>query len=709
MRLHRLAFTALILAAPARAADESSLKLIPADASFYSTSLRLGEQMDAFLKSNAYAKLRELPAAKFLADHIRQEAGKPDTPAWQMTQLLKDPANRELAEVLADLPRREIFIYGGPNWARLMPVLLDANWAQQFAPFKAMISGQDPSKSQFRAILHVFNAAADKIEFPDLIIGFKISKSVAATAQLKRLETVLNQLTANVAPLKGRVKRTKVAGADALTFSVDGSMVPLDQIPWSDIEEHEGDYQKLRVRLKTLTLTVSLLVKDDYLLLTVGPHAGVAEALGRGPALSTRPELAPVVKFADRNPVAISYISRALVAGSSTSGENVIGMLDMIKDGLDKAPLSEARRVAIEKDLKKLVTQVTANLPKPGALVGFSFLSDRGQESYSYNYAALGAAAATPKPLTIVDHLGGSPLIAVAGRENDPTPGYLELVKWLKIIYGHLDAAGKELAPEQVYTQFQQGMEMVLPYLKKFDEITGGQFFPALGEGETALVLDAKWTSKKWFEGFDQKGKDLPLLEIGIVRTVTDAAKLLKAFQAYRDLANEVMAKANDFGANLPEGGLPKPQSKSVSGGTVYYWPLPPAGQDKQVQPNVALSDKLFTFSLSVKHSERLLAPTPLTIDGGPLTEKRPVLSAALVNYAGFFGAIRPWVENLALPLALEQMPDNAPPGLGKKDIPAQVKTVLDVLGCLRTYTSVTYREGDATVTHSELVIRDLK
>jgi hypothetical protein len=713
MRLHRLAFAlaVVVLSTPARAADpapDSSLKLIPADASFYSTSLHLGEQMEVFLKSNAYAKLRALPAAKLAAQHIREAGGKPDNPFGQMMQMLKDPANAELAALLTDMPRQEIFIYGGPGWARLVPILLDANWAQQIAPLKALISGQDQNKAQARAMLQVFNDSADKIDFPEMVIGFKLSSAAPAIAQIKRLEVLLTQLVAKNAQLKGRVKRTKVAGADALTFSVDGSMVPLDQIPWSDIEEQESQFQKLRVRLKTLTLAVSLLVKDDYLLVTVGPHAGTAETLGRSPKLMDLPELAPVAKFADRKLVSIGYLSKALAAGSSTTGENFLGMLDTIKDGLDKVGLSERRRLAIEKDLKRLVTEFTAMLPKPGAAVAVSFHSDRGQESYVYNYGT-NPGTATPAPLTILDHLGGSPLIAVAGRDNDPTPGYRYLVTWLKIIHGHLDGAAKELAPEDLYRQFHDGMEMALPFLKKFDDITANQFMPAHGAGEAAFVIDAKWSSKKWFEGFDQMDKNLPMLEIGMVRSLADGAKLLKAFQAYRELVNEVMAKARELGAPIPEGDMPKPQSKKVAAGTAYFWPLPPFGQDDQVQPNVGLSDKLFAFSLSIKHTDRLMTKTPLTIDGGPLAENRPVLSGAMVNFAGFVKAIRPWIEQFALPMALEQMPDDAPPGVTKKELPAQVKTVLDVLGCLRTFTSVTYKEGDVTVTHSEMVIRDLK
>ena len=713
MRLHRLALAAFVLAAPVRAADpgpdSSSLRLIPADAAFYSTSLRLGEQMQRFLSSNAYAKLKALPAAKLAVEHIRQAVSDPNSPPGQMMKLLQDPANKELADLLVDLVKQEIFIYGGSGWTDLLPLLNDINYANMTASFQAGISSQDPSEFQKRALLQTLNDSADKIAFPEFVIGFKLSKTAPATAQLKRLEDLLNKVTANT-PLKGRVKRVQVGGADALTVTVDSSLVPMDKIPWGQLEQQEGQYQKLRRRLKSLTLAVSLMVKDDYLLLTVGPTPQVAAKLGSGATLASRSELAPLAKFADRKMVSISYYSRAMAETFGTKPEQIDSLVTMAKDGLDKLPLPENRRTAIDKDLKKMADEVKATLPKPGGGLGFAFLSDRGQESYSYNYSVY-PNGVTPKRLGILEHLGGSPLIAVAGRVGDPTPGYKMLAKWIKTIYGHADAVASDLAPA-VQQSFQQGLDMVGPFIKKFDDITGNQFLPALGEGEMALVIDAKWTSKQWFRELDQNGKSLPMPELGIVRTVADGDKLLKAFQSYRELIGEIMSKANDFGANMPEGGLPKPETKKLGAGTAYFWSLsklPDNPFDKQVQPNVGLSDKLFVFSLSIKDTDRLMTPTPLKLDGGPLADNRPVLAAGVVDFGGMVQAMRPWIEQMALPAILQQMPENMPPGVGKKDIPPQVKTVLDVLGCLRTFTSVTYRDGTVTVTHSEMVIKDLQ
>src|SRR4051812_37019791 len=64
--------------APAPAADPAaktgtSLDLVPADAAFYTASLRNREQLDAVLKSKAYAALRELPAVKEALGKVQEE------------------------------------------------------------------------------------------------------------------------------------------------------------------------------------------------------------------------------------------------------------------------------------------------------------------------------------------------------------------------------------------------------------------------------------------------------------------------------------------------------------------------------------------------------------------------------------------------------------------------------------------------------------
>src|SRR5207253_2706458 len=170
----------------------------------------------------------------------------------------------------------------------------------------------------------------------------------------------------------------------------------------------------------------------------------------------------------------------------------------------------------------------------------------------------------------------------------------------------------------------------------------------------------------------------------GAVRTVNDSALLLKSLEAYRALANDVMAKAREFGAPIPEGGIPPAQSKKLASGTAYFWPIPAMGQDEQIVPNLGIGTNIVAQSLSLKHTERLLAPTPLATQNGLLEPNRPLLGAVVLDIAGWNGVVQAWAEKFLVPALLAKVPDNAPPGLTRKEIPDQIATIFRVVQCIR-------------------------
>src|SRR5262245_34743690 len=713
MRSHfrRYSITLVVIAASAaiaRAAEPvPSLPSVPADATFYSSSLRRGEQMDRFMKSKAFATLHESPPVKALFHHLHTEIDKGDNPLSGIAKAMHDPANRELVELCHDAFRHEIFVYGGKNWAEFAKLAIELQGATRFAPALAALQGQNPQTSQLHALVRALNLAGDKLQIPETVIGFRIIKAEAATNQIKRLEDLLQKVT-EATPLNGRIKRAQVAGVDALTLSLDGSMIPWNQFPLDDVDEDSAtEIKALFGKLKALKLSASLLVKDNVVFLTVWPTAGTADSYGRAPSLATRSELKPLAKFADKPLISVGYVSAALAAAVATTPEDIDGLAEMVTTALGKAPISEERRVAIGKDVKQFAKEVASTIAKPAGSFSCTFLTARGQETYSYDYGP--APMGTAQPLKVVEHLGGSPLVAVAGSTADPSPGYKFLVKWLRVMYGHADAVVKETLGEEQQKHLHDGMGVVRPLLERFDSITSTQLLPTLGNGEFGVVIDAKWSSRNWFPGLDQGDAALPFFELGFVRTVNDSAPILKALQAYRALANDALAKAREFGAPLPDASIPPAETKSIGSNTAYYWPIPAFGQDEQIQPNLGMSAKTIVKSLSFKHTERLLTPTPLTTLGGLLEPDRPLLAAAVVDVDGLIKTARPWLEKFALPAMLADTPDDAPPGLTRKEIPDQIRKILDVMQCLRGIRSVTYRDGDATVTHSEWIVEDLK
>ena len=73
-----------------------------------------------------------------------------------------------------------------------------------------------------------------------------------------------------------------------------------------------ADGDKLIEHLKKTTLVVSLGLRDDYLLLAIGPSTDVLAKLGKGTSLRSLPELAAVAKFADKRICSVGYLSKTL-------------------------------------------------------------------------------------------------------------------------------------------------------------------------------------------------------------------------------------------------------------------------------------------------------------------------------------------------------------------------------------------------------------
>jgi len=376
------------------------------------------------------------------------------------------------------------------------------------------------------------------------------------------------------------------------------------------------------------------------------------------------------------------------------------------------------KREQMAKDIDELARDIKSFIPDVGAQFGFTFLSDRGQESYSYNYSQHLHVDAS-RPLTLLNHVGGTPLIAAVARSKYSPETYTKLVKWIKVGNRYFELlAVPQMTPEQ-QDQYAKFTKAAHPLLGRLDQITSTMLLPALADGQTGFVLDAKIKSKQWFQTF-QTDKAMPMLEPAIVCGVSDEALLKKAFEEYRSTINDAIAKVRDLVPIVPEFEVPAPETKKIEGGTLYYYPLPAIATamiDEQILPNAGLSDRVVVLSFFPKHTERLLLRSPLKVDGGPLADykSRPLAAAVYFDWAGLVDAVTPWVE-----FGVEKHGDQFLQGLddssgkdqgdkGAAGILGQVRTVLDVLKVLRGSTSATYLEGNVLVTHSETVFRDVK
>ena len=92
-----VAAVGVLAARPAAAADlaklDTSLKLIPADAAFYSSMLRNREQFEAIKNSNAWAKIMEMPVVQMGLFLYNAQVETPDSGPAQVGSRPEQPRN----------------------------------------------------------------------------------------------------------------------------------------------------------------------------------------------------------------------------------------------------------------------------------------------------------------------------------------------------------------------------------------------------------------------------------------------------------------------------------------------------------------------------------------------------------------------------------------------------------------------------------------
>jgi hypothetical protein len=710
--------TALATAAarPAAAADldklDTSLKLIPADAAFYSSMLRNREQVEAIKNSKAWAKIMEMPVVQFGLLMYNAQAQSPGSGPAQLQAVLENPEMRKVIDLLAEMASDEIFVYGDKSFADFLQLVQDVSSATRFGPVVLQITGQAGGRShelQGTAAISALAADAKLISVPNLVAGFKLKNTDLAKEQLIKLEAIANVIFESNERTKGHFKKTKVGDHEYLVMELDGSMVPWDNLPldrFKEMEAKEGDAQKVIDRLKESKLVIALGVRENYLLASIGSSLEAVEKLGKGDRLIDRAEFKPLAKFADKRLVSIGYLSETMAQQANGQQQNIAGLLEVADKALPQAPLSDEQKERIRKDVHSLADDLKTLMPKPGATMALSFLVDQGVEGYQYSWGSHGDLDDS-QPLGLLQHVGGNPLLGAVARTKANIKDYDLLAKWAKVGYGYFKEFGLPAIPENDRKKAEKFLESALPLVERMDKANREMLFPALADGQLAFVLDDKLTSSQFVKALPATEKPMPMIEPALVLGVSNADLLTKAMGEYREVINGMIDAVRHIeGTDVPAWiAIPEPKMTESSFGKIYSFELPAEwGVEKNIVPNFGLSDKVAVASVSHNHTERLLKPTPPTIGGLLDKADRKLAAAVWFQWAGLLEGAGPWID-----FAVDQiMAERGSDADAKKPVVDQVHTVVDVLKTLRSVTDESYLEDGALVNHTLVEIRDL-
>jgi hypothetical protein len=697
-----------LLAGPARAQNAAnqapSLRWVPANAAGYSALLRNREQIDAVLHSKAWARLNGLPLVQMARQMLETQWANPNGPLATVRNWYEQPDNADLIRFVGELLSDEVFVYSGKNAADFALLLGEVQAANQLAPLAALAQGGLPALNdpgmRVRALLQALSDNAKLITVPELVVGFRLSRTTPAQAA-KRLVGLEKAMLQAVPDVRKYLKKSKIDGAEVRSLVLEGSLIPWDQIPIQQFEERQGQFDKLLNRLKGMKLTLAFSVRGNYLLFSVGEGTEGLQDVAEGSPnrLSDRPEMAALSKAAGRRLTSITYSSKEYQAAVS-GGHYVESLAGWARESLKTADLPADKKAKLEQQLKALAADAKRLAPEPGAHLAFGFLTDQGGEGYSYDWTKVRGQDGG-KPLTLLQHVGGRPVAFALHRDPVSVKEYELLSRAVRLGRQTFDeiVLPQLPFPEEFKDLYRQFMTEAKPLFARFDKATSQRLLPAL-DGQGGFVLDARLKSQQWHQAMPPAEKPLPLPEPAVVLGVRDPALFRQAFQEYREVFNglmEVVAKVAPV--PVPEIKIPDPQVKKTDVGTFYSYPFPEAlGLDPKLALTCGLSDKVAVFTLSHDHAKRLLAPTAWQGKGGPLNDRtRPLVGAAYFDCPALMDAAAPWVE-----YAFAQA------GQGQ-DVLDQVKTVMQILKVFRSYSSATYPEEGATVTHNRTVIRDLE
>jgi hypothetical protein len=707
-----------------------SLTKVPADSAFYSSTLRIKEQVDAFVESKAYAKLMQIPLVqtmKMMAVFQLQQSPQPAIA--QIREYLESPAGKDAVALVHEMFSDEVFAYGGSNIAESAKFLMELNSLASHVRVQVSVDGEKAPKEE-NVLKKIEEKLSSGVTVPTFVVGFRIKNTERAKRELDELHSMLrNVLDEHQPELAAHLQRDQIAGHEFLTMRLDGSMIPWEKIREQAENIDEEQFNSIRDAVSKKTLAVALGVVDEFVLLSVGPSTEHLEKIGQGETLANHPAIKRLEKHAAQKVVSLTYMSKALAESLGSPKQTLDDIATSVEQGLVEAKVDEDDRKTILDDIRAF--DLAKIMPASGETSGIAYLTARGYEMFQYTTASRPMLDSS-KPLSILSHVGGNPLVLLATRSKQSVEDYTEIVKWLKKIASDGEKIYEKTGDEDEVAKYKEFRDRGVALLKRLDTANRENLIPALADGQGAFVMDLTATSNQWFQGMPESPKPLPMLEMAFVTSVSDAEKLRKGVSTYASVAHDYYKLMREIDADeTPKIKWPKFKSRNVEGvGKIYIYPLPKDwGVDPQVAVNAGMNDKIAAVSLMPATTQRLLQEQKSSIDTA-LPLDHPAALIAHFEFAKMIDATRPWID-YGLDVAMGKLKtkaqkeeekekaddsdDNAPPqppsgtlmSLGL--VVPQFQQFLDFASALRSATTMTYEEDGVWVTHSETHIEDLK
>lgn len=740
-------------AAEAVPLEATGISIVPADAAFFSATLRVREQIDLLVGSRAWASLLELPAVRRGLDSLEEQRTMPGSPLALVDTLMQLPENEQAIALLRDMVATDTFVYGEPSCIAFLELTTKLQQAIRAAAGRARLQLEfdgdaragrparilpaalqaadvelSPEEVQARLVLGALAENIDLLVVPDVVWGFRTDMADAAASQLKRVE-VLGRLATQASPdLAEALERRQIAGGEFVTVTLEADRLPLAalarEIAGDLADTPEAD--TVLERLRRLQLVIALGVVGDRVVLSIGDSTEhleklVAPGAGGGAdraALLRQEPFAPLRAAAAERITGISYLSGAMAKAIMAGQVDFQPAIDSFAELAREAEMSDEAVGDLQRWAAGAGDWLIERLPVPGPWMSYAFLTAQGYEGSTWDWATNQAVDATRR-LDLLEHAGGAPLAVVVSRfRQDPQlldamGGFIE--QGWRLFQRH----GLPGLDEDDREKVERAADQFAPLAERFAEILRDKLAPSVGDGQVGLVLDAKTRVKKLQREMPASADPLPVPEAAIVLPLTDKRLFIEGLNDLFELTDRIVAAAR---ALDPDGipadyRVPEPEKTKVETGTVWSFAMPRSGIDEQVRPTIGVGEKAAVFCFGQAQASRMLAAATLETGRSMTRFEEPLSTAAALDVAGLLEAAKPWIRYGARYASVQERAGTVDPDeeLAEDDENERVREVLrdvgvviEALQCLRVAVAETSSREGALVTRWRNVIRDL-
>ena len=714
-------FAALFVNAHSAQAADLGVGLIPDDAAFLASTLRGREQYDRITTSNAFASLKELKSVAKALDELAKQQTQPGNPMALAMMMMQMPDNQEAIALLQDMVATDTFVFGTSSWVTVSKLFKKLQSAQQAANIATITKGTDleidTDTTLNRLIAETLAANTDQIVIPDLVWGFHTTQVDAAKKQLERIDGFATSMAQTQPMLADAVARKKIGNGDFITVTIkpDPNLIKMAMSNVVKFDDMKEELEKILKRVGELEIVVALGIVKEHVVLSIGGGTEHLQAMGStgGSLLDTKPF--KVVRDASEKPLtSIWYRSQKLAKAWETSPEDIEQAKKFAAAVAEANELTPEATTEAEKLVGELLEGYASRMPEAGPWLAYSYLTDTGYAGEEWNWAK-NLPWNGSMPLSF-DHLGGNPLAMIALRTKTDPEQFEAFVNWADSLRQFVSNAISSTGDDDTQEGFKTFDEKIVPLGEDLTKTVREKFVPALKNGQFGFVIDGKASTTKLQASLPASSKPLPLFEPAIVLSLDDEKLFREGLSDIFALSDKLLNVIREIDEDsIPsEYRIPDPEEKDAEGGTLWTFALPESGLDEQIQLSIGIGKNAAVFSFLPEQAERILARSPLQLEGD---FSQNLAAAAILDWVAFANAIEPWATYVIRCGGVQQEKGRLDPdstiGADSEteevtDALEQLATIFDVFRCLKSATAKTSIEEDATVTRWQNRIEDL-